>query len=105
MIRKYLQKYAKKCLSKHIPYYKSTRPMFIVACAPMEHVHFVGRILYLWCSSLSRALPGLHQGCGKYHARLVRLIHFHSGQVENFYLLGLGQVQMNKGNTILYFIF
>ena len=32
----------------------------------------------------------------KYHARLVRLEHFHSGQVENFYLLVLGQVQMNK---------
>ena len=33
------------------------------------------------------------------------LVHFHSGQVENFYLLVLKQVQMNKVNTILYIVF
>ena len=33
------------------------------------------------------------------------LVPFHSGQVENFYLLVLGQVQMYQVNTILYFIF
>ena len=36
---------------------------------------------------------------------LSNLVPFHSGQVENFYLLVLGQVQMYKVNTILYFIF
>ena len=30
---------------------------------------------------------------------------FYSGQVENFYLLVLGQVQKNKVNTILYIVF
>ena len=33
------------------------------------------------------------------------LVPSHSGQVENFYLLVLGQVQMYKVNTIMYFIF
>ena len=33
------------------------------------------------------------------------LVPFHLGQVENFYLLVLGQVQMYKVNTILHFIF
>ena len=34
------------------------------------------------------------------------LVPFHSGQVENFNLLVLGQVQnLYKGNKILYFIF
>ena len=33
------------------------------------------------------------------------LVPFHSGQVESFYLLVLGQVQMYKVNTILYLIF
>ena len=33
------------------------------------------------------------------------LVPFHSGQVENFYLLVLGQVQMYSANTTLYFIF
>ena len=46
-----------------------------------------------------------YAGLWKYHAQLVRLVHFHSGQVENFYLLVLGQVQMNKVNTILYIVF
>ena len=36
---------------------------------------------------------------------LYDLVPFHSGQVENFYLLVFGQVQMYKVNTILYFIF
>ena len=41
-------------------------------------------------------------GLWKYHARLVR----HSGQVENFNLLVLGQVQnLYKVNKIVYFIF
>ena len=30
---------------------------------------------------------------------------FHSGQVENLYLLVLGQVQMHEVNTILYIVF
>ena len=33
------------------------------------------------------------------------LVPFHSGQVENFYLFALGQVQMYKVNEILYFMF
>ena len=45
-----------------------------------------------------RCMQGLLQvhikaGLWKYHARLVRLVHFHSGQVENFYLLVLGPEQ------------
>ena len=31
------------------------------------------------------------------------LVPFYSGQVENYYLLVLGQVQMYKVNKILYF--
>ena len=46
------------------------------------------------------AWPGLW----KYNARLVRLVHFHSGQVENLYQLVLGQVQMHEVNTILYIV-
>ena len=45
------------------------------------------------------------QGCGNTMPDLSDLVLFHSGQVENFYLLVLGQVQMYKVNTILYFIF
>ena len=37
-------------------------------------------------------------------ADLSDLVLFDSGQVENFFLLILGQVQMYKVNTILYFI-
>ena len=36
---------------------------------------------------------------------LSNLVPFHSGQVENIYLLVLGQVQMYSANTTLYFIF
>ena len=43
----------------------------------------------------------LRQGFGN----MSDLVPFLSGQVENFYLLFLGQVQMFKVNTILYFIF
>ena len=46
-----------------------------------------------------------YQGCGNTMPDLSNLVQFHSGQVENFYLLVLGQVQMYKVNTILYFIF
>ena len=38
-------------------------------------------------------------------ADLSDLIPFHSGQVQNFYLLVLGKVQMYLVNTILYFLF
>ena len=34
------------------------------------------------------------QGCGNTMPDLSDLVSFHSGQVENFYLLVLGQVQM-----------
>ena len=45
-------------------------------------------------------------GPWKYHARLVWPVPFHSGQVENFNLLVLGQVQnLYKVAKILYFIF
>ena len=45
-------------------------------------------------------------GLWKYHARLVRPGPISSGQVENFNLLVLGQVQsLYKVNKILYFIF
>ena len=47
----------------------------------------------------------LKQGCGNTMPDLSDLVPFRSGQVENFYLLVLGQVQMYKVNTILYFIF
>ena len=45
------------------------------------------------------------QGCGNTMPDLSDLVQFHSGQVENFYLLVFGQVQMYKVNTFLYFIF
>ena len=45
------------------------------------------------------------QGCGNTMPDLSDLVSFHSGQVKNFYLLVLGQVQMYKVDTILYFIF
>ena len=35
-----------------------------------------------------------NQGCGNTMPDLSDLVPFHSGQVENFYLLVLGQVQM-----------
>ena len=40
------------------------------------------------------------QGCGNTMPYLSHLVPFHSGQVENFHLLVLGQA-----NTILYFLF
>ena len=45
---------------------------------------------------VSRTCPGYHlsQGCGNTMPDLSDLVPFHSGQVENFYLLVLGQVQM-----------
>ena len=43
-----------------------------------------------------------NQGCGN---TLSDLVPFHSGQVENFYLLVLGQVQMYLFNKILFIIF
>ena len=46
------------------------------------------------------------QGCGNTMPDLSnQLVPFHSGQVENFYLLVLGQLQMYKVNTILYLRF
>ena len=47
----------------------------------------------------------LRQGFGNTMPDLSELVQFHSGQVENLYLLVLGQVQMYKVNTILHFIF
>ena len=44
---------------------------------------------------------GNHQGCGNTMPDLSDLVQFHSGQVENFYLLVLGQVQIYKVNKIL----
>ena len=46
-----------------------------------------------------------NQGCGNNMPHLSDLVPFYAGQVENFYLLVLGQVQMYKVNKILYFIF
>ena len=43
----------------------------------------------------------IHQGCGNTMPDLSDLVLFHLGQVENFYLLVLGQVQMYEVNTIL----
>ena len=56
-------------------------------------------------ADLFRHHPG--QGCGNTLPDLPYLLPFHSGQVENFYLLVLGQEQIYvyKVNTILYFIF
>ena len=51
------------------------------------------------------------QGCGNTMPDLSDLVPFHSGQVKNFNLLVLGQVQKDKCkicykvNKILYFIF
>ena len=45
------------------------------------------------------------QGCGNTMPDLSDLVPFHKGQVENFYLLALRQVQMYLVNTNLYFIF
>ena len=50
-------------------------------------------------------LPYLIQDYGNTMPDLSDLVPFHSGQVENFFLLVLGQVQMYKVSTILYFIF
>ena len=48
----------------------------------------------------------IKQGCGNTMPDLSDLVPFHSGQVENFNLLVLGQVQnLYKINKILYFIF
>ena len=48
----------------------------------------------------------LNQGCGNTMTDLSDLILFHSGQVENFNLLVLGQVRnLYKVAKILYFIF
>ena len=48
----------------------------------------------------------LSQGCGNTMPDLSDLVPFHLGQVENFNLLVLGQVQnLYKVNKILYFIF
>ena len=55
-------------------------------------------------STLYTTLPH-NQGCGKTMPDLSDLVPFHSGQVENFYLLVLGQVQIYKVNKILYLIF
>ena len=41
------------------------------------------------------------QGCGNTMPDLSDLVQFHSGQVENFYLLVLGQVQIHKVSKIL----
>ena len=47
---------------------------------------------------------GFCPGLWKYHARLVRLVPFHSGQAEKFNLLVLGQVQnLYKVNKIFVF--
>ena len=46
------------------------------------------------------------QGCGNTMPDLFDLVPFHSGKVENFNLIVLGQVQnLYKVNKILYFIF
>ena len=46
------------------------------------------------------------QGCGNTMPDLSNLVPFHSGQVKNFNLLVLGQVQnLYKVAKILYFIF
>ena len=46
------------------------------------------------------------QGCGNTMPDLSDLVPFHSGQVDNFNLLVLGQVQnLYKVNKILYLIF
>ena len=37
---------------------------------------------------------GLNQGCGNTMPDLSDMVPFHQGQVENFFLLVLGQVQM-----------
>ena len=43
---------------------------------------------------MGRKLQPVQQGCGNTMPDLSDLVPFHSGQVENFYLLVLGQVQM-----------
>ena len=41
-----------------------------------------------------KGVLGLGQGCGNTMPDLSDLVPFHSGQVESFYLLVLGQVQV-----------
>ena len=54
---------------------------------------------------LARALSAGKQGCGNTMPDLSDLLPFHSGQVENYNLLVLGQVQnLYRVNKILYFI-
>ena len=62
-------------------------------CKPPKDFFFKSRLI--WVS----------QGCGNTMPELSDLVPFHTGQVENFYLLVLGQVQVYKVNKILYFIF
>ena len=69
--------------------------MLYVRNRSVTHVH---------CLSVTFPVPGIQhrqeniQGCGN---TMPNLVPFDSGQVENFYLLVLGQVQMFIANTIL----
>ena len=57
-------------------------------------------------SNFSSTRMTFNQGCGNTMLDLSDLVPFHSGQVENFNLLVLGQVQnLYKVAIILYFIF
>ena len=57
--------------------------------------------------STSKAAP-VHvantQGCGNTMPDSSDLVPFHSGQVENFFLLVLGQVQMYKYNSVFHIL-
>ena len=62
-------------------------------------------LLLSYCYANVRSMY-IKQGCGNTMPDLSDLVPFHSGQVENFNLLVLGQVQnLYNVNKILYFIF
>ena len=67
--------------------------MFISFFSALKCVYKIGMFMYI-------------QGCGNTMPDLSDLVPFHSGQVDNFNLLVLGQVQnLYKVNKILYLIF
>ena len=70
-----------------------------------EYFYVLTLLLNLIQLTCSIPIVSMSQGCGNTMPDLSDLVPFHSGQVENFYLLVLGQVQKYKVNKILYFIF
>ena len=78
---------------------------YTMLAAGADHSVALSGKIFLWfmaccnncCTCLTLHIPENHkhlQGCGNTIPDLSDLVPFHSGQVEIFYLLVLGQVQM-----------